>query len=84
MAGWRKIAEGVRPAGGFFHSQCAALTGLTAPRATALLIATAGFHAGHGGGADLDLCARRRPNNMTLASAGFVFVFGGITLSFAR
>lgn len=46
----------------------------------ALLIATAGFMAALALSLVLTFIRGGKPNNMTLASAGFVFVFGGLTL----
>lgn len=50
------------------------------PESDALLIATAGFMAALAVSLIITLARGAKPNNMTLASAGFVFVFGGLTL----
>ena len=45
-----------------------------------LLIATAGFMAALAVSLVITYARGDKPNNMTLASGGFVFVFGGLTL----
>jgi intracellular septation protein len=50
------------------------------PETDALLIATAGFMVAIIVSLAITLLRGAKPNNMTLASAGFVLVFGGITL----
>lgn len=50
------------------------------PESDALLIATAGFMAAMAVSLAITFLRGGKPNNMTLASGGFVFVFGGLTL----
>ncbi|MGI9438585.1 MAG: septation protein A [Parvibaculales bacterium] len=50
------------------------------PESDGLLIATAGFMAALVVSLIVTFARGAKPNNMTLASAGFVFVFGGLTL----
>ncbi|CAI8235880.1 MAG: putative intracellular septation protein A [Alphaproteobacteria bacterium] len=50
------------------------------PESESLLIATAGFMAALAVSLIVTYGRGAKPNNMTLASAGFVFVFGGLTL----
>ncbi len=50
------------------------------PESDALLIATAGFMVAMLLSLAASFLRGSKPNNMTLASAGFVFVFGGLTL----
>ena len=50
------------------------------PESDSLLIATAGFMAALAASLIVTYGRGAKPNNMTLASAGFVFVFGGLTL----
>ena len=50
------------------------------PESEGLLIATGGFMAALAASLVFTYARGGKPNNMTLASAGFVFVFGGLTL----
>ena len=80
MAGWRKIAEEFAPLGVFFVLNSRGPDWFDRPESESLLIATAGFMAAMAVALISTYSRGVKPNNMTLASAGFVFVFGGITL----
>lgn len=80
MAGWRKIAEEFGPLAVFFTLNARGADWFSRPEGEALLIATAGFMLAMAAALISSFARGARPNNMTLASAGFVFVFGGITL----
>jgi intracellular septation protein len=53
---------------------------LDRPESESLLIATGGFMAALALSLIVTLARGNKPNNMTLASGGFVFIFGGLTL----
>lgn len=80
MAGWRKIGEEFGPLAVFFIFNARGADWFDRPESEALLIATGGFMLALAAGLISSYARGARPNNMTLASAGFVFVFGGITL----
>lgn len=80
MAGWRKIGEEFGPLAVFFILNARGADWFDRPESEALLIATGGFMLALAAGLISSYARGARPNNMTLASAGFVFVFGGITL----
>ena len=80
MAGWRKIGEEFGPLAVFFILNARGADWFDRPESEALLIATGGFMLALAAGLISSYARGGRPNNMTLASAGFVFVFGGITL----
>jgi intracellular septation protein len=80
LAGWRKIAEEFGPLMVFFflNARGAALFGQ--PESQSLFIATAGFMATLALAIGSVYWRGDRPNQMTLVSAGFVLIFGGLTL----
>ena len=80
MAGWRKIAEEYAPLGVFFILNSRGPEWFDRPDSDSLFIATAGFMAAMAAALVSTYARGAKPNNMSLASAGFVFVFGGITL----
>ena len=80
MAGWRKIAEEYAPLGVFFVLNSRGPEWFDRPESDSLFIATGGFMLAMALALISTYSRGKKPNNMTLASAGFVFVFGGITL----
>jgi intracellular septation protein len=80
MAGWRKIIEEFAPLATFFVLNSRGPQWFDRPESESLLIATAGFMAAMALALASTYARGAKPNNMTLASAGFIFVFGGITL----
>ncbi len=80
MAGWRKIIEEFAPLATFFVLNFRGPQWFGRPESDGLLIATAGFMVAIAVALISTYSRGAKPNNMTLASAGFIFVFGGITL----
>lgn len=76
----RKLAEEFGPLAVFFMLNARGAEWLGRPESDSLLIATAGFMLAIGVALISTYARGAKPNNMTLASAGFIFVFGGITL----
>lgn len=75
-----KFLEDVGPLLVFFALNARGAEWFDRPASDGLLIATAGFMAALALSLIVTLARGAKPNNMTLASAGFVFVFGGLTL----
>jgi intracellular septation protein len=80
MAGWRKIIEEFAPLATFFVLNARGAEWFDRPESESLFIATAGFMVAMAVALGSTYARGAKPNNMTLASAGFIFVFGGITL----
>ncbi len=80
MANWRKIIEEFGPLAVFFILNSRGAQWFDRPASDALLIATAGFMLAMVAALASTYSRGKKPNNMTLASAGFIFIFGGITL----
>lgn len=78
--GGRKLAEEFGPLAVFFILNARGPQWFDRPESDSLLIATAGFMLAIAAALVSTYARRAKPNNMTLASAGFIFVFGGITL----
>ena len=78
--GGRKLAEELGPLAVFFILNARGPQWLDRPESDSLLIATAGFMLAIGAALISTYARGAKPNNMTLASAAFIFVFGGITL----
>ncbi len=78
--GTRKLVEELGPLAIFFILNARGPQWFDRPESDSLLIATAGFMLAMAAALISSYSRGTRPNNMTLASAGFVFVFGGITL----
>lgn len=76
----RKLAEELGPLAVFFILNARGPQWFDRPESDGLLIATAGFMLAIGAALISTYARGAKPNNMTLASAGFIFVFGGITL----
>ena len=76
----RKLAEEFGPLAVFFILNARGAEWFDRPESDSLLIATAGFMLAIGAALISTYARGAKPNNMTLASAGFIFVFGGITL----
>jgi len=76
----RKLAEELGPLAVFFILNARGSQWFDRPESDGLLIATAGFMLAIGAALISTYARGAKPNNMTLASAGFIFVFGGITL----
>ena len=75
-----KFLEDFGPLLVFFILNARGAEWLGRPQSDALLIATAGFMAALAVSLIVTYARGAKPNNMSLASAGFVFVFGGLTL----
>ena len=75
-----KFLEDFGPLLVFFVLNARGAEWLGRPTSDGLLIATAGFMAALALSLVITLARGAKPNNMSLASAGFVFVFGGLTL----
>lgn len=75
-----KFLEDFGPLLIFFILNARGAEWLGRPESENLLIATAGFMAALAASLVVTYARGAKPNNMTLASAGFVFVFGGLTL----
>jgi intracellular septation protein len=75
-----KFLEDIGPLLVFFALNARGAEWFDRPASDGLLIATAGFMAALAISLIVTLARGAKPNNMTLASAGFVFVFGGLTL----
>jgi intracellular septation protein len=75
-----KFLEDFGPLLVFFVLNARGAEWLGRPTSDGLLIATAGFMAALALSLVVTLARGAKPNNMSLASAGFVFVFGGLTL----
>ena len=75
-----KLAEELGPLAVFFILNARGPQWFDRPESDGLLIATAGFMLAIGAALISTYARGAKPNNMTLASAGFIFVFGGITL----
>lgn len=80
MAGWRKIIEEFAPLATFFVLNARGPQWFNRPESESLFIATAGFMLAMAVALGSTYARGAKPNTMTLASAGFIFVFGGITL----
>ena len=80
MSATRKFIEEFGPLAVFFVLNARGPQWFDRPESDSLLIATAGFMLAMAAGLASTYSRGERPNNMTLASAGFVFIFGGITL----
>ena len=80
MAAWRKTAEEFGPLLVFFILNARGAQWFGLPESQSLFIATGGFMVALAVAIGLTLARGERPNNMTLFSGGFVFIFGGITL----
>lgn len=78
--GGRKLAEELGPLAVFFILNARGAQWLDRPESDGLLIATAGFMLAIAVALISTYARGAKPNNMTLASAGFIFVFGGMTL----
>lgn len=78
--GGRKLAEELGPLAVFFILNARGAQWFDRPESDALLIATAGFMLAIAVALISTYARGAKPNNMTLASAGFIFVFGGMTL----
>ena len=76
----RKLAEELGPLAVFFILNARGPQWFDRPESDGLLIATAGFMLAIGAALISTYARGAKPNYMTLASAGFIFVFGGITL----
>lgn len=76
----RKLIEELGPLAVFFILNARGAQWFDRPESDSLLIATAGFMLAIGAALVSTYARGEKPNNMTLASAGFVFIFGGITL----
>lgn len=76
----RKLIEELGPLAVFFILNSRGPQWFDRPETESLLIATAGFMLAMLAALASTYARGDKPNNMTLASAGFVFVFGGITL----
>ena len=75
-----KFLEDFGPLLVFFTLNARGAEWLGRTESDSLLIATAGFMAALAASLIVTYGRGAKPNNMTLASAGFVFVFGGLTL----
>ena len=75
----RKTIENLAPTR-IFYSECARSRVAVLPETQSLFVATGGFMVALGVALASTYLRGERPNNMTLASAGFVFIFGSITL----
>jgi intracellular septation protein len=80
MNSTRKLIEEFGPLAVFFILNARGADWFDRPESDSLLIATAGFMLAMAGGLISTYSRGHKPNNMTLASAAFVFIFGGITL----
>ena len=78
--GSRKLAEELGPLAVFFILNARGAQWFDRPESDALLIGTAGFMLAIAVALISTYARGAKPNNMTLASAGFIFVFGGMTL----
>ena len=78
--GGRKLAEELGPLAVFFVLNARGAQWFDRPEGDSLLIATAGFMLAIAVALISTYARGAKPNNMTLASAGFIFVFGGMTL----
>ena len=78
--GGRKLAEELGPLAVFFILNARGAQWFDRPEGDSLLIATAGFMLAIAVALVSTYARGAKPNNMTLASAGFIFVFGGMTL----
>ena len=78
--GGRKLTEELGPLAVFFILNARGAQWLDRPESDGLLIATAGFMLAIAVALVSTYARGAKPNNMTLASAGFIFVFGGMTL----
>lgn len=78
--GGRKLAEELGPLAVFFVLNARGAQWFDRPEGDSLLIATAGFMLAIAVALVSTYARGAKPNNMTLASAGFIFVFGGMTL----
>lgn len=76
----RKLAEELGPLAVFFILNARGSQWFDRPESDSLLIATAGFMVAIAAALISTYARGAKPNNMTLASAGFIFIFGGITL----
>ena len=76
----RKTIEEFGPLLVFFVLNARGAEWLSLPETQSLFVATGGFMLALGVAIASTYLRGERPNNMTLASAGFVFVFGSITL----
>lgn len=76
----RQMAEEFGPLAVFFVLNARGAQWFDRPESDGLLIATAGFMLAISAALISTYARGAKPNNMTLASAGFIFVFGGITL----
>lgn len=76
----RKLIEEIGPLAVFFILNARGSDWFNRPENDGLLIATAGFMVAMAVALISTYSRGEKPNNMTLASAGFVFLFGGITL----
>lgn len=75
-----KFLEDIGPLLVFFVLNARGAAWFDRPESDSLLIATAGFMAALAASLIASYARGSKPNNMTLASGGFVFVFGGLTL----
>lgn len=75
-----KFLEDIGPLLVFFALNARGAEWFDRPASDSLLIATAGFMVALALSLIITMARGAKPNNMTLASAGFVFVFGGLTL----
>ncbi len=80
MASARKFAEEFGPLFVFFVLNARGPQWFDMPESQSLFIATGGFMAALAVSLLSSVARGQRPNNMTLLSGTFVFVFGGITL----
>ncbi len=80
MRKWRKLAEELGPLLVFFALNARGADWLGMVEDQSLFIATGGFMLALVAAMMSSLLDGRRPNNMTLLSAGFVLIFGTITL----
>ena len=76
----RKTIEEFGPLLVFFVLNARGANWLSLPETQSLFVATGGFMLALGAALASTYLRGERPNNMTLASAGFVFIFGSITL----
>ena len=76
----RKTIEEFGPLLVFFILNARGAEWLSLPETQSLFVATGGFMVALGVALASTYLRGERPNNMTLASAGFVFIFGSITL----
>ena len=74
----RKTIEEIGPLLVFFVLNARGTKWLSLPETQSLFVATGGFMLALGVAIASTYLRGERPNNMTLASAGFVFVFGSV------